>query len=138
MSEKSCYGLTAMDRVIAFLNLFDGDCKTCFRRDTLTCASCRSTTAKSILAQIQSERKLNDSGEEPDYSLYARMAIIEKSIAKAGRPVRSDEIKLTDIATPQLKAWTLLRMIHNGVIGRRREGKYYVYYITKNRKGKTK
>lgn len=123
-----------MDRVIAFLNLFDGDCRECLRRSSSNCTNCRSTMAKSILAEIKAEQSSREAPVEPDYSLYARMAIITRSIRNAGRPVRSIEIGLSSVATPQLKAWTLLRMIRKGVIGRRKNGKYYVYFL-KDKKG---
>lgn len=126
-----CVDTGVMDRVIAFLNLFDSDCRQCLRRSPSTCPDCRATTARSILAQIRAERRKGDDSEV-DYSLYARIAVISKRLSDADRPLRSVEIDLSNVS-PQLKAWTLLRMIRRGTIGRRRSGNYYVYFL-KNKK----
>ena len=137
--ESCC--LTAMDRVIAFLNLFDGDCKSCLRKSSYSCSNCRASTAKSILAQIKAEQKQKDANQQqfvPDYSLYARMAIILMKLKTAGRPLRFGEINLTS-CSPQLKLWTLMRMIRMGTIERRREGRNYLYSLTtKIKKGRVK
>lgn len=133
-----CRNITVMDRVIAFLNLFDNDCRQCLRRSSYTCSSCRATTARSILLQIRAERMRNGDDSEVDYSLYARIAVILKRLSVADRPLRSVEIDLSNVS-PQLKAWTLLRMIRRGTIGRRRSGNYYVYFLTKKiKKGRVK
>ena len=134
--ESCC--LSVMDRVIAFLNLFDGDCKSCLRKSSYSCSNCRASTAKSILAQIKAEQKQKDANQKkfvPDYSLYARMAIILMKLKTAGRPLRFGEINLTS-CSPQLKAWTLVRMVRKGKIDRRLECGHYVYFINENKDNK--
>lgn len=129
--------ITIMDRVMAFLRLFGDDCTHCYRKSGTNCYGCRASMAKNILRDIEAEGNCKESAA-PDYSLYARMEIIKTALRKAGRPMRSNEIKLSSVATPQLKCWTLLRMISKGVIGRRIDGGKYVYFLTENQKGNSK
>lgn len=131
-----CRAITVMDRVIAFLKLFDNDCKGCLRRSSYTCGNCRATTAKSILAEIKAQQKQVDETSDRDLSLYVRMSIIMNRLNAAGRPLRSEEIVLSSAVSPQLKAWTLVRMVRKGKIDRRLECGHYVYFINENKDNK--
>lgn len=100
-------------RAVAFIRSIGNRCMPCMRRSEENCRDCISRWANSILRDIDNESK-----PSMDYSLQARMMMIVDCLGKAGRPLLSSEIDLKQSCTKQLKRWTLVRMVKNGLICR--------------------
>ncbi|MBO7688651.1 MAG: hypothetical protein J6V72_19895 [Kiritimatiellae bacterium] len=98
-------------RAIAFIRTVGNRCMVCLRRSDENCSNCISRWANSILRDI-------DKSAPVDYSLAARMMLITDALANAEGPLGSHEIDLRKYCTPQLKRWTLLRMVAKGKIKR--------------------
>lgn len=128
-------------RVIAFVNTVAGQCTSCFRRAEANCRNCLSMWANSVLTDIEAERDGKPQGI--DYSYGARCRKILMILTRERRELTSKEIQLDGLCSPQLKLWTLNRLVRRGLIGRRlvhktRSG-YCVYsYFLKREKQETK
>lgn len=120
-------------RVVSFVRQITNDCTTCMRRCTENCERCRSTWAKSILADIEADA--GGGAGEVDYSLEARVERILKTLREYDGPLMSQDIDLGDMCSPQLKMWTLKRLVRRGVVCRKafsRKGKvFYRYRLSK-------
>ena len=102
-------------RVIAFVRTVANRCKECLRRREENCRRCDSFLAASLLADICRDNPVRTA----DFSLFSRMRLIARTLADAGIPLLSSQIRLDVPCSPQLKQWTLGRMVRLGLVGRR-------------------
>jgi predicted transcriptional regulator len=126
-------------RIMAFLRTFADRCSFCLRRIPDNCYDCPANTAKNIIAAYEQEA-LIDTHVSIDYSLAAREKMIIEALRKAEKPLTAHDIDLHDYCTPQLKHWTLKRMMRYGFIVRRktkdRFGKLHWGYLLNNKETK--
>ena len=128
-------------RVIAFVGTVARRCTTCLRRSEANCRNCLSMWANSVLTDIEAGRDGQPQGI--DYSYGERCRKILMILTRERRELQSKEIDLGGVCSPQLKLWTLNRLMRRGLIGRRlvyrtRSG-YCVYsYFLKREKQETK
>lgn len=127
------YSEKTINRMIAFVGSSARECASCLRRNSGNCRECRSSWANSILVDIQSEQA-SSQVKQFDYSYGARIALIQKILKEAGRPLKSEEIDLgkdfLKICSKQLKLWTLRRLAEHGIIGHyyNPETKHHYYF----------
>lgn len=118
-------------RVVGFLATLSERCCRCGRRVDENCRRCAAGWANELLADYRRDR-----GSGADCSLAVRETMIVDALARAYRPLRSADIALGGICTPQLKRWTLLRMVRRGIVRRRavraKDGRsVYFYCLTR-------
>ena len=129
-------------RVFAFVNTVANRCTTCFRRAEENCRNCLSMWANSVLTDIEACRDGKPQGI--DYSYGERCRKILMILTRERRELQSKEIDLSGTCSPQLKQWTLNRLVRRGLIGRRlvyrtRSGYcVYSYFLANGKKQETK
>ena len=121
---------------IGFLQSLVGQCGSCLRRTE--CDSCFVQTAKSLLKSIEVESK-SAMRRDPDYTIAFRMATIEDSLRKAGRPLMSSQIDVRGICYKQLKYATLKILLRMRRISRFRSRMTgaWLYFIPKKKRKHT-
>lgn len=89
------------------------------------------------MADYEEEVKRNMLASKPqrDLSFYARQMKVIDILSAAKRPMYSYEIDLKDFCTPQLKYWTIRKMVKRGMLKAiRRDGEcHYLYTAQKKR-----
>lgn len=102
-----------LNELRGFCNMFAQLCDNCFRKPC-NCANVEIIQrAKLLILRIDSLRDAEEERffvENPNEELFAR---IRKAIEQAGRPVRSEEIRLAGVYR-QRKAWALRTMVKRG------------------------
>lgn len=120
-------------RAIAFIRTIATRCASCTHRREELCRTCPSRWANEIMRDYEAEQK----PASVDYSLAARKIRILDIVQKAGRPLLSSEIDISDICDNHLKRWTLRRMVQCRQISCVRENNLddrrsaYRYFIPK-------
>lgn len=122
-------------RVVGFLAALSERCCRCNGRAAENCRRCVAGWANELLADYR-----RGGGGGADRSLAVRESLIFDALAAARRPVRSADIALGGICSPQLKRWTLLRMVRRGIVRRRavraKDGRtVYLYSLTRRARG---
>ena len=124
-------------KVVAFVRAVAGRYKNCYHRVDAYCRGCYSRAAADLLVEIK--KTAGEGQPRPDRSLPSRIARIRSQLLASSRPVRSSEIDLPDVS-PQLKHWTLSRMVRLGFIVKRlvqRHPVRYSYTITTKKRRRT-
>jgi hypothetical protein len=94
-------------RAIAFIRTIANRCASCTHRREELCRTCPSRWANEIMRDYEAEQK----PVSMDYSLAARKIRILDILQKAGRPLLSSEIDISNTCSKGLKQYTLLRMV---------------------------
>ena len=94
-------------RAIAFIRTIAGRCSSCTHRREELCRTCPSRWANEIMRDYEAEQK----PVSMDYSLAARKLCILDILRRAGRPLLSSEIDISNTCSKGLKQYTLLRMV---------------------------
>ena len=104
-----------LNEIRGFLNVFTQSCVGCFRRP----CDCENyiivNRAKRLIERIDVVRDAEEERyfvENPRDELFAR---IRRAIEQAGRPVRSEEIRIAGLYR-QRKAWALRKMLKRGAL----------------------
>ena len=104
-----------LNEIRGFLNVFTQACVGCFRRP----CSCENyivvNRAKRLIEMIDVIRDAEEERyfvENPREEIFIK---IRRAIEQAGRPVKSDEIRLAGVYR-QRKAWALRKMLKNGAL----------------------
>lgn len=101
-------------RAIAFIRTIANRCASCTHRREELCRTCPSRWANEIMRDYEAETK----PVSIDYSAAARKLRILDILRRAGRPLLSSEIDISDVCSKSLKQWTLVRMLNSRQICR--------------------
>jgi hypothetical protein len=94
-------------RAIAFIRTIANRCASCTHRREELCRTCPSRWANEIMCDYEAETK----PPSIDYSVAARKLRILDILRRAGKPLLSSEIDVSDICDNHMKRWTLRRMV---------------------------
>ena len=103
----------------SFIRCLARECKSCFRRSETNCSGCYCRTACYIAARMDGQYAEPRTEES---ALVVRTRRILEILERAGRPLRANEIDVSDLCTKQVKFWTLGRMARHGTIEKRIAG----------------
>lgn len=119
-------------KVLGFLRVMAARCKVCFHGNTHRCRTCDSESAKALLHLVDvpplTGAALGGTTHHDDSK--ARQRKIMRQLEDCGEPMRGRNFFRADGCTMETLEMTLLKMVRDGLIKRRKIGRYHYYAMS--------
>lgn len=118
-------------KVLGFLRVLAARCKVCFYGNTQVCQTCDSQSAK-VLLRLVDDPPLTGAAlrRTTRDDAAARRCEIMRQLEECGEPMRGQDFFRTDGCTLETLQMTLLKMVRDGLIKRRKIGRHHYYAMS--------
>ena len=118
-------------KVLGFLRVLAAHCKVCFYGNTHMCRTCDSESAKALLHLVDDPPLTGAAlGGTTRDDAEARRCEIMRQLKVCGEPMRGQDFFRTDGCMMETLEMTLLKMVRDGLIKRRKIGRYHYYAMS--------
>ena len=118
-------------KVLGFLRVLAARCKVCFYGNTHICQTCDSESAKALLHLVDDPPLTGAAlGGTTRDDAEARRREIMRQLEACGKPMRGQDFLRTDGCMMETLEMTLLKMVRDGLIKRRKIGLYHYYALS--------